>query len=256
MTQVTPKATVILSSYNRPQLVRQAIRSVLDQTLSNLELIIADDGSNEDTLQAIYFECSTDERVVLQLHHVRERSGMIMRYAQRINQALNKATGETISYLPDDDLFFPERLAGLSAFLDSHPKVFTVYGRSYTRQFGSDLPHDPERARLCDLPPDREFVFNRDPPDQAYWWPGDLADWAAKDSRAVGWAPDHGQVMHRRCELRWPELPEECTSGGCPDHQFYTNLKKLGPFCGTDIWSTTKRYHGRSGMYRFDGPRE
>lgn len=48
-----PRHSVILGSYNRPKLIRLALDSVFAQTVQDFEVIITDDGSNEETLSAI-----------------------------------------------------------------------------------------------------------------------------------------------------------------------------------------------------------
>jgi glycosyltransferase involved in cell wall biosynthesis len=257
-----PKVSVILTSYNRPHLVQQAIQSVLDQTMTDWELLVMDDGSNQETIDAINSMSFPQDKVRAFGHNVMpgERTGLLWRYAMRINEGVRNSSGEYISPLCDDDYYFPERLARLSHALDSTPQAIAVYGRSYTRQFGSDIPDDPERARRTDMPPDRKMIFNRNPPDQAYWWPGDLRAWERTDSLARNWTPDHNQVMYRRsAKLSWPEFPY-CTANGeevgCADRGFYMQLKECGAFWGVDVWAVCKRYHGRGGQYRFFEPRE
>ncbi|MCX5748937.1 MAG: glycosyltransferase [Candidatus Saganbacteria bacterium] len=124
-----PKITVILTSYNKPGLVSQAIRSVLDQTCRDFELIVCDDNSNEQTKADIkpFF---ADPRVVYLQSDVKEEERREKcRYAHMINKALEIAKGEYISYLCDDDIYYPERLEVMAKALDEDPKKNIVYGK-------------------------------------------------------------------------------------------------------------------------------
>src|ERR1017187_1940494 len=101
-----PKVSVIMTSYNRPRLLRDAIDSMLDQTYEDFELIVADDGSSPATLASI--NNYTDPRIVKLFLGRRELDGA--RYCHSINAALDVATGDLISYLTDDDFYLPRRL--------------------------------------------------------------------------------------------------------------------------------------------------
>src|ERR1019366_7418690 len=105
----SPKNTmvsVIITSYNRPSFVKEAIQSVLDQTYEDFELLVMDDGSNEETFEAI--DSFDDYRIVKVFLGRRELEGA--RYCHSINEGIEFASGSFITYLTDDDMYLPRRL--------------------------------------------------------------------------------------------------------------------------------------------------
>lgn len=108
-----PKHTVILGSYNRPKMIHQAIKSVLDQTVGDFQLIIADDGSNDETMAAIHQLIDKDTRCLLmtvdRLDDTKERKDCANRAVQRINDAIPRITGDIVHYLADDDWYDTKR---------------------------------------------------------------------------------------------------------------------------------------------------
>ncbi|MEX0724237.1 MAG: glycosyltransferase family A protein [Gracilimonas sp.] len=102
--------TVVIPSYNRPELLERAVNSVLDQTYSNIEIIIVDDAS--DTEVGLVFE--KDEKVKL----LRNNQNKGPCYSR--NRGLKEAKGEFINFLDDDDILFPEKIEKqLSCFENS-----------------------------------------------------------------------------------------------------------------------------------------
>ena len=149
-----PKVSVIMTSYNRPRLLRDAIDSMLDQTYEDFELIVADDGSSPATLASI--NNYTDPRIVKLFLGRRELDGA--RYCHSINAALDVATGGLISYLTDDDFYLPRRLEVMVKELALYPDKFIVYGRQIhqfldvnmqvLREYVRPGPEDPTLGRV------------------------------------------------------------------------------------------------------------
>ena len=97
-----PLVSAVVTTYKRPLLVRNAIRSLLEQTYHHVEIIVVDDGSDEN-LEA-WFQ-SDDLSHVYYLCH-RKRKGL----AAARNSGLHYASGKYIAFLDDDDLWLPEKL--------------------------------------------------------------------------------------------------------------------------------------------------
>lgn len=117
-----PKASVIITTYNRAHLVGDAIDSVLKQTFIDFELIVVDDGSADNTEQVV------GSYIDPRLKYIKQPNQGLP--AAR-NTGIQAATGEYISFLDDDDIILPEKLALQVATLDSDPEIGLVYSLYY-----------------------------------------------------------------------------------------------------------------------------
>jgi glycosyltransferase involved in cell wall biosynthesis len=111
----SPQVSVVLPTYNRPQYLRAAIDSVFAQTFADWELIVADDGSEEETAAFVAALAHQPKIKVLRLSHTGNPGGVR-------NAACREAQGEYIAFLDSDDVWLPEKLALQVASLDSHPE--------------------------------------------------------------------------------------------------------------------------------------
>ena len=97
-----PLITVVIPTYNRLSFVMEAIRSVIAQTYTNWELIIADDGSTDGTAKVI--GAMNDSRIrILELSHI-GHVGCLR------NKAAQEGKGKWIAFLDSDDLWLPGKL--------------------------------------------------------------------------------------------------------------------------------------------------
>ena len=110
-----PKVTVLLPVYNAQKYVAEAIESILDQTFTDFEFIIINDGSTDGSAQII--ECYKDPRIIF-VNNPRNQGLVTV-----LNQGLDMAHGEYIARMDADDISLPNRLAQQVKFLDKHPKV-------------------------------------------------------------------------------------------------------------------------------------
>lgn len=135
--------SVIIPTFNRAELVQDAIDSVLCQGLAGVEVVVVDDGSTDGTREAL-----------------RSRYGERIHYCHQHNQGrsvarnlgIQASTGHYLLFLDSDDMLLPGGLAAEAAFLDAHPEVDVVYTDGYfCDEAGQDLariapirpPHDP-----------------------------------------------------------------------------------------------------------------
>lgn len=113
-----PTVSVIIPVHDRAAYVSDAIRSVLAQSLADLELIVVDDGSTDDTVAVV--RSFADPRLRLVRHEVNRGIP-----AAR-NTGLDEARGRYIAWLDSDDIARPRRLAVQVRFLEDHPAVALV----------------------------------------------------------------------------------------------------------------------------------
>ena len=125
----TPKVTLLMSTYNRPDYLKEAITSVLGQSMDNWELILMNDGGVD---VGPIVEEFRDQRIKY-LNDAVNRGK-----AFRMNQGLNLAKGEYIAYLDDDDRFYPNHFQALSSALDQGPQYGAAYSDLYCVQFIKD----------------------------------------------------------------------------------------------------------------------
>jgi len=94
--------SVVIPTYNRATILKETIKSVLSQTYRNFEVIIADDGSTDNTKEIV--QSFKDNRIS---YIWQENSGTP---AAARNTAIKNAKGEFIAFLDSDDLWFPKKL--------------------------------------------------------------------------------------------------------------------------------------------------
>lgn len=130
----TPRVSVIIPTYNRADLLPQTIQSVLDQTFRDLEILIIDDGSTEDTENVV--RRIDDSRVT----YIRQAHSGLPAVAR--NTGLHHARGDYIAFLDSDDLWLSEKLALQVQYMDAHPELGLSYTNTY--RFAADPEqHDP-----------------------------------------------------------------------------------------------------------------
>ncbi len=100
----TPLISVIMPAFNAEKTIEQAIRSVLNQTYQNFELIIVDDCSNDRTLSIARALSGKDYRVRILMN--KENLGV----SQSRNNGVEDAKSDWIAFLDSDDMWLPEKL--------------------------------------------------------------------------------------------------------------------------------------------------
>lgn len=120
---MTPLVSVVMPVYNGRTWIRDAVASVLASTLTDLELLLVDDGSTDDSVAEAQAQAAGDPRlVVLPVPH----GGV----ARARNAALRAARGRYVANLDADDTTFPGRLATQVAFLEARPDHAAVGTRA------------------------------------------------------------------------------------------------------------------------------
>jgi glycosyltransferase involved in cell wall biosynthesis len=160
--QVSPSSlriSIVVPSYNQAGYLRTTLDSVLGQKYSNLELIVQDGGSTDES-QAVLREYS---------HHLKHwESRRDGGQAHAINLGFRHATGEILAYLNSDDVLLPGALAYVSDFFARNPEVDAVYGhRIVIDESGMEvgrwvLPaHDDNILKWADFVPQETLFWRR-----------------------------------------------------------------------------------------------
>lgn len=97
------KVSVIITTHNRVTLLKRAVNSVLAQSYKNIELIIVNDASTDETND--YLKSLTNEFDVVNIFIDKSRGG---NYAR--NVGIKASTGEYIAFLDDDDYYLPDKI--------------------------------------------------------------------------------------------------------------------------------------------------
>tara|TARA_R110002096_G_scaffold416576_2_gene619452 strand:- start:297230 stop:298141 length:912 start_codon:yes stop_codon:yes gene_type:complete len=114
-----PAISVTMPVYNTAKYLPMAIESVLNQTYSNFEFVIIDDGSTDGSSEIIAHYAKMDERIV---SISRENRGII--YSR--NEALALSKADYVALMDSDDICYPARLGLQVDFLNSHPDHVAV----------------------------------------------------------------------------------------------------------------------------------
>lgn len=114
-----PLFTVILATYNNRDLLPRAVQSALNQTFPDFELLVIDDGSTDDTRFVV--ERIKDPRIKYALNTAPSTSCDPPR-----NLGIQMARGAFVSFLDEDDLWYPRRLEKVKKAFDEHPEVSAV----------------------------------------------------------------------------------------------------------------------------------
>src|SRR5690349_24094801 len=122
-TSRTPKVSVVVPNYNYARFLDLRIRSLLNQTFTDFELIIADDGSTDGS-QDVIRKYTGDPRVKPVFYT--KNSGLIY---QRWNDGAALARGEYLIFPGSDDSAEPTLLERLVKVLDENPSVGLAYAQ-------------------------------------------------------------------------------------------------------------------------------
>jgi glycosyltransferase involved in cell wall biosynthesis len=227
-----PLVSVLLPVYNGQRYLKEALDSVLSQTLSDFELLVVDDGSTDATPRMLA-ECIDPRVRVIRLDHV----GLI----GALNAGFAECSAPFIARMDADDLSYPERLAKQFQFLSQHPETDVVTcwsdllddsGRVIGRRTeilgadmllelaaGNPIVHGSVMVRRSSLPPAPVYTV---PPEDYWLWVSlvrsgkrfDCLDDALYGFRTHG---ERYSLTHAHTQssgivaIQWPLL-EECSA--------------------------------------------
>lgn len=146
--------SICIPTYHRPELLRQAIESCLNQSYPNIEIIISDDSQDRQSekLCCLLMEAG---------HSIRYyRNSPSLGQAGNVNRLFDLAQGDRLVLLHDDDLLLPDAIAQMSACWQQYPELVACFGKQYiidthnqilqdqTDRLNNDYHRTPERAGL------------------------------------------------------------------------------------------------------------
>jgi len=137
------KVSIIIPIYNAVNYIEFTLKSIMNQSFTNYEVIIVDDCSTDGSLDVIYRFSDCDSRIKVIL--LDENSGP----AVARNAAIKAANGRYIAFLDADDLWFPKKLEKQLAFMDANNYPFSYSAYEKIDEKGQVYGHIGVPDKLC-----------------------------------------------------------------------------------------------------------
>ena len=139
-----PKVSVIIPTYNRSNFLHSAIKSVLNQTFEDFEVIVVDDASTDNTRQVLD---KFDDKRICYIRHKENKGGSAAR-----NTGIKRSKGEFIAFLDDDDLWMPSKLEKQLDLINKNLEIGAVYTGAYKI-------NESDKIIMCNYPSLRGNIF-------------------------------------------------------------------------------------------------
>lgn len=161
----TPKISIVTPSFNQGAYIEKTIRSVFDQAYPEVEYIVQDGGSNDNTVDILkkyenrlsYWESKPDNG-----------------QAHALNEGFKRTTGEIMHYINSDDFLLPGAVHYAVNYFNKHPEIDVVYGhRILVDENGGEVgrwvmpPHDNKVLSWADYLPQETLFWRREIWDKA-----------------------------------------------------------------------------------------
>jgi len=128
---IQKKISIITPSFNQAHFIESTIKSVLDQNIKNIEYIIVDGGSTDNTLE-----------ILKKYDNIKWISEKDRGQSHAINKGVKIATGEIIAWLNSDDLYSTDALETVLQCFNENPRLEFLYGDiEYINKEGKHLFH-------------------------------------------------------------------------------------------------------------------
>lgn len=215
------KISCILTSYNRPKLIRQSLASLSHQTYQNFELLLLDESTIVDVMEIVKEFKIPKARVIHKEVTHEERKGN--RLSIKINEGIRLADGDLICFLCDDDFYYPTWFEEATKFFTINRDKVVGFGKlTYSNSMEMIYPNQSQ-IRFFEGP-------IRNPLNNL----------------------DHNQVIHRRFDppYFWPESQETMTG---PDGYYFQDIAQKHLFHPIDAFAAVKRIHAKSLQATIEG---
>ncbi|HDV8364878.1 TPA: glycosyltransferase [Bacillus cereus] len=145
MVEQLPLVSVLIPTYNRPSYFEKALCSVLEQTYPNIEIIVGDDSTNDETEKLLQKYLCDHSNII----YIKNRS--TLGQFENALMLFNEANGEYINFLMDDDVFHVNKIEKMMKYffndLDNEIKLVTSH-RQVIDDKGKELRHIYSTVRL------------------------------------------------------------------------------------------------------------
>jgi glycosyltransferase involved in cell wall biosynthesis len=159
-----PKVSVVIPVYNREASIARAVRSALDQTVRDIEIIVVDDRSSDNTVEVL--EQVTDTRIVMLRNEANAGA------AAARNRGICAATGRFVAFLDSDDFWDPEKLerqlacfetaaADVHVICSAYRGMHIASGRVVERRPGSGTNWPLRLLDVCSIAPGSTMLARR-----------------------------------------------------------------------------------------------
>ena len=118
----TPRFSVVIAAYNAQRTIAETLDSALAQSETDFEIVVIDDGSQDDTLKILLGYAAMDDRI-----RVASQSNQGVSAAR--NLGVSKARGELVAFLDADDIWHADKLAAHARLHDADPLVEASFAR-------------------------------------------------------------------------------------------------------------------------------
>lgn len=113
-----PLISIVMATYNGEKFLREQIASLLDQTYPNLEIIISDDGSTDNTWDILRLYQHYPQMKI-------SRNNVNLGFARNFEKAAMQANGTFIAFCDQDDIWMPEKITALYNAIGNHSLVYS-----------------------------------------------------------------------------------------------------------------------------------
>ncbi len=252
-----PEVTVIIPTYNRAETLCLAIKSVLNQTFQDFEILVVDDASKDHTKEAV--SRFKDKRIKYIRHETNKKE------AGTRNTGVRNSNGRYIAFLDDDDEWLSEKLEKQVYLLEHGP---SLVGGIYTGSFQIDRASGKTLTQI--IPTKRGDIF-RDMLSRNYIGTPSVVLLKKECFEKVGlfdesilFGPDYDMWLRISKEFHFEYIRDPLTKYYVHDNRLSTNyeimirgseslIEKYGQLFASDSKSYSFRYFALGALYCYNG---